>query len=53
LTASGKSLHQCPGCHRRGKVTIETENIAFDEAYYAVHPGFACGIVQAHSEKAA
>jgi two-component system, cell cycle sensor histidine kinase and response regulator CckA len=26
-----------------GKVTIETENIAFDEAYCAVHPGFACG----------
>jgi PAS domain S-box-containing protein len=26
-----------------GKVTIETENTAFDEAYCAVHPGFACG----------
>jgi len=26
-----------------GKVTIETRNIAFDEAYCAVHPGFACG----------
>ncbi|MBI5589175.1 MAG: PocR ligand-binding domain-containing protein [Deltaproteobacteria bacterium] len=26
-----------------GKVTIETENIAFDEAYCAVHLGFACG----------
>ncbi|MBI5590099.1 MAG: PAS domain S-box protein [Deltaproteobacteria bacterium] len=26
-----------------GKVTIETENIAFDEAYCAVHLGFVCG----------
>ena len=26
-----------------GKVTIATENSAFDEAYCAVHPGFACG----------
>ena len=26
-----------------GKVTIETENIAFDDAYCAVHPGFVCG----------
>jgi PAS domain S-box-containing protein len=26
-----------------GKVTIETMNIAFDEAYCAVHPGFICG----------
>ena len=26
-----------------GKVTIETENTAFDEDYCAVHPGFACG----------
>jgi PAS domain S-box-containing protein len=26
-----------------GKVTIETENTVFDEAYCAVHPGFACG----------
>ena len=26
-----------------GKVTIETENIAFDEADCAVHPGLACG----------
>ena len=26
-----------------GKVTIETENSAFDEAYCAVHPGFSCG----------
>ena len=26
-----------------GKVTIETENTAFDEAYCAVHPGFTCG----------
>ena len=26
-----------------GKVTIETDNAAFDEAYCAVHPGFICG----------
>jgi CheY-like chemotaxis protein len=26
-----------------GKITIETENIAFDEADCAVHPGLACG----------
>jgi PAS domain S-box-containing protein len=26
-----------------GKITIETENTAFDEAYCAVHPDFACG----------
>jgi len=26
-----------------GKVTIETGNTAFDEAYCALHPGFACG----------
>ena len=26
-----------------GKVTIETENTTFDEAYCAIHPGFACG----------
>ncbi len=26
-----------------GKVTVETENIAFDEAFCAVHPGFASG----------
>jgi CheY-like chemotaxis protein len=26
-----------------GKVTIETEKIAFDEAYCAIHPGFSCG----------
>ena len=26
-----------------GKVTIETENTTFDEAYCAVHLGFACG----------
>ena len=26
-----------------GKITIETENTAFDEAYCAVHPGFTCG----------
>jgi two-component system, cell cycle sensor histidine kinase and response regulator CckA len=26
-----------------GKVTIETENITFDKAYCATHPGFACG----------
>jgi PAS domain S-box-containing protein len=26
-----------------GKLTIETENIAFDDAYCAVHPGFVCG----------
>jgi PAS domain S-box-containing protein len=26
-----------------GKVTIETMNITFDEAYCAVHPGFICG----------
>ncbi|MDO9111758.1 MAG: ATP-binding protein [Desulfatirhabdiaceae bacterium] len=26
-----------------GKVTIETENIAFDEAYCAVHRSFSCG----------
>jgi PAS domain S-box-containing protein len=26
-----------------GQVTIETDNIAIDEAYGAVHPGFACG----------
>jgi CheY-like chemotaxis protein len=26
-----------------GKVTIESENTVFDEAYCAVHPGFACG----------
>ena len=26
-----------------GKVTIETGNITFDEAYCAVHPGFICG----------
>lgn len=26
-----------------GKVTIETRNVVFDEAYCAVHPGFVCG----------
>jgi two-component system cell cycle sensor histidine kinase/response regulator CckA len=26
-----------------GKVTIETRNAIFDEAYCAVHPGFVCG----------
>ncbi|MBN1658508.1 MAG: PAS domain S-box protein [Anaerolineae bacterium] len=26
-----------------GKVTIETANVAFDEAYCTLHPGFACG----------
>ncbi|MCU0577955.1 MAG: PAS domain S-box protein [Desulfobacterota bacterium] len=26
-----------------GKITIETENITIDEAYCALHPGFACG----------
>ena len=26
-----------------GKVTIETENTTFDEAYCTVHPGFICG----------
>jgi PAS domain S-box-containing protein len=26
-----------------GKVTIETQNITFDEAYCAVHKGFGCG----------
>jgi two-component system cell cycle sensor histidine kinase/response regulator CckA len=26
-----------------GKVTVATENTAFDEAYCAVHPDFACG----------
>ncbi len=26
-----------------GKVTIETENIAFDEAYCTIHKGFICG----------
>ncbi len=26
-----------------GKVTIETENTFFDEAYCAIHPGLACG----------
>ncbi len=41
---SGESLRQRPDAIAGvGQVTIETENIAFDEAHCAVHPGQACG----------
>jgi len=44
LTSFWRSLCQRPDAISGvGKVTIETENTAFDEAHCAAHPAFSCG----------